>query len=86
MIDTFSVIEGGIAILSVSGRYGNYPIYSRGNAAFAEIKGSYIKLNGGGRTSVPNTLWHEFEATGLSLNKLGVPAFGNHTIVRSIAA
>ncbi len=60
-IATFQGIEGGIAVLSIGGRYNQFPLYRRGETIFAEVKGSYVKLGPLNRTSVPNITWHDIE-------------------------
>lgn len=77
MIETFTIVGGGIAVLSIGGRYGQFPVYRRGTEAFAEVKGSYVKLSASRRTSVPSILWHDVEAAGLGINRLGTPAFSD---------
>ena len=73
MIALFQRIEGGVAIVSNNGRYSQAEVYRRGSDVFALVGKDYVRLHGSKGTSVPKLLWHDVEAEGVWINKLGVP-------------
>jgi hypothetical protein len=73
VIDLFQRIEGGVAIISASGRYAQAEVYRRGSEVFVLLGKHYVRLRGANSTSVPKTLWHDIEAEGVLINKLGAP-------------
>ena len=75
-ISLFHKIEDGVAIISIAGRHKQVDIYSRGSRVYADLgKDTFVALHGSKGTSVPNILWHDIEADGVSINKLGAPEY-----------
>ena len=75
-MDLFHIIEDGVVHLRAKGVYREAKVYRRGRGVFAKWGSGFIRLIGGGGTTLSNVSWEAIDAEGVETSPTGgAPVF-----------